>query len=96
MSEPRTVAGKRLLRYAQGLPPIFLTQNWHDGILAIEAEDRSEGLDALRAEPVAAIEAFLEADLQTQREVLALRPDLAKRLRLVVDRALSQHKEPDR
>lgn len=42
MSEPRTAAGRALLRYARGLPPLFLTPTWANGILAIEAEARAD------------------------------------------------------
>jgi hypothetical protein len=35
---PRTEAGRRLLRYSEGLPSLFTTPTWRDGILAIEAE----------------------------------------------------------
>jgi hypothetical protein len=44
-SEPTTKAGRDLLRYTKGLPDLFQTPTWEQGVLAIEAEARADALD---------------------------------------------------
>jgi hypothetical protein len=38
---PTTAAGRALLAYSKGLPSLFITPTWLEGILAIEAEARA-------------------------------------------------------
>ena len=58
MTEPRTAAGRALLKYSNGLPPLFITPTWREGILAIETE---AALTPPPAEPTLDVERLARA-----------------------------------
>ena len=58
---PSTEAGRALLAYSKGLPTLFITPTWLEGILAIETEARAPLREALR-------DAFREAEARIEAE----------------------------